>query len=126
MKYNFIPRLENAIIVFGRFLRQAGCVVGSEEIMNAVAASSHIEIAKREDFRQALRVTLISNNKHLSLFNHLFDIYWRNPDKIENISDILRKLYESRIAQTERKSMKEQVENIYQKRADESNNLNKK
>lgn len=119
-----ISRLDDALVVFGRFLRQAGCPVGSGEIMNAINACSHIEIANRLDFRQALRVCLISNYKLLPLFDQLFDIYWRNPDKIQNVSDILRNLYQSRLAQAEIKSMKEQIKDIYKKNVDglDSNN----
>ncbi len=80
---NIISNLEDSITVFGRFLRQAGCPLGSGEIMTAIEASSYIEISKREDFRQALKTTLVSDNKNLSLFDQLFEIYWRNPDKIE-------------------------------------------
>jgi len=119
-----ISRLDDAVVVFGRFLRQAGCPVGSGEIMNAINACSHIEIANRLDFRQALRVCLISNYKLLPLFDQLFDIYWRNPDKIQNVSDILRNLYQSRLAQAEIKSMKEQIKDIYKKNVEglDSNN----
>ena len=65
MKNNIISRLDDAITVFGRFLRQAGCTVGPREIMSAIEASSHIEIHKKQDFKQALQATLISNNKNL-------------------------------------------------------------
>ena len=88
---NYIEsRLDEAIIVFGRFLRQAGCPIGSGEIMLAINASSLIEIENREDFRQALKSCFINNYKLSPLFDQLFDIYWRNPDKIENVSDILK------------------------------------
>jgi len=117
-------RLEDAIIVFGRFLRQAGCPIGTGEIILAITASSHIEIGNREDFRQALKSCFINNHKLSPLFDQLFDIYWRNPDKIENVSDILRKLYESRLAQAEMKSMRERIEDIYQKRVEGFTNQN--
>ena len=117
-------RLEEAIIVFGRFLRQAGCPIGSGEIIQAVTASSYITIENREDFRQALKSCLIHSHKLSTLFDQLFDIYWRNPDKLENVSDILKRLYESRLAQAEMKSMKEQIEDIYQKRAEGFKNNN--
>ena len=121
---NIISNLEDSITVFGRFLRQAGCSVGSGEIMTAIEASSHIEISKREDFHQALKTSLISDNKNLSLFDQLFEIYWRNPDKIEKVSDILKKLHESRLTRAELKSMKEKREDIYQRRDNNFNNLN--
>ena len=87
-------RLHDAITVFGRFLRQAGCQVGTGEIMGAIEATSIIDIHNREDFRQALKACFITNHKIIPLFDQLFDLYWRNPDKIENVSDILRKLYD--------------------------------
>ena len=123
-----ISRLDDAVIVFGRFLRQAGCPIGSGEIMNAVHACSYIQIANRQDFRQALRVCLINNYKLLPLFDQLFDIYWRNPDKIQNVSDILRNLYKSRLADAEIKSMKEQIKDIYKNNFDgfDSDNENEK
>ena len=121
---NIISNLEDSITVFGRFLRQAGCSVGSREIMTAIEASSYIEISKREDFHQALKTALISDNKNLSLFDQLFEIYWRNPDKIEKVSDILKKLHESRLTRAELKSMKEKMEDIYQRRDNNFNNLN--
>lgn len=124
---NYIEsRLDEAIIVFGRFLRQAGCPIGSGEIMLAINASSLIEIENREDFRQALKSCFINNYKLSPLFDQLFDIYWRNPDKIENVSDILKRLYESRLAQAEMKSMREKIEDIYQKRVEGFSNQNEK
>ena len=63
-------------------------------------------------------------HKLSTLFDQLFDIYWRNPDKLENVSDILKRLYESRLAQAEMKSMKEQIEDIYQKRVEGFKNNN--
>ena len=120
-----VSRLDDAVIVFGRFLRQAGYPIGSGEIIDAITACSHVEISNRIDFRTALKSCLVSNHKLLSLFDQLFDIYWRNPDKIKNVSDILKKLYESRLAQAEMKSMKEKIQDIYQKRIDGIKNSSK-
>ena len=111
-------RLHDAITVFGRFLRQAGCHVGTGEIMNAVEASSKIDPSNREDFRQALKTCFITNHKMIPLFDQLFDLYWRNPDRIENVSEILRKLYESRLSLAELASMKDQVKELYSKRVE--------
>ena len=111
-------RLHDAITVFGRFLRQAGCHVGTGEIMSAVEASSKIDPSNREDFRQALKACFITNHKMIPMFDQLFDLFWRNPDRIENVSDILRKLYESRLAQAEMQSMKDQIKELYHKRVE--------
>ena len=33
--------------------------------------------------------------EELEIFDHLFKIYWRNPDKMEKVSEILKKLNKS-------------------------------
>ncbi len=111
-------RLHDAITVFARFLRQAGFTIGTGEIMMAIKACSMVETGNREDFRQAIKSSFITDHKTIPLFDQLFDLYWRNPDRLENVSDILRKLYESRLAQAELSSMKDQIKEIYQKRVE--------
>ena len=112
-------RLHDAITVFGRFLRQAGCQVGTGEIMGAIEATSIIDVHNREDFYQALKACFITNHKMIPLFDQLFNLYWRNPDKIENVSDILRKLFESQLKQEDSISSKDQVKELYNKRIKE-------
>ena len=72
MNKQISSRLEDAITVFGRFLRQAGYSVGSGEIMQAVQAVNYIKIEKREDFRQALKTCLLSNYKRFVGENVIF------------------------------------------------------
>lgn len=86
--------------------------------MNAVKAASCINITQREDFKSALRATLITNHKFIPVYDQLFDLYWQNPDKLENVSDILRKLYESRLSHAELESMKQQAEKAQSRRAE--------
>ena len=112
-------RLHDAITVFGRFLRQAGCQIGTGEIMSAIEASSKINLSNQEDFRHALKTCFITNHKMIPLFDQLFNLYWRNPDRIENVSDILRKLYEPQLKQEDTISSKDQVKELYKKRIKE-------
>ena len=114
-------RLHDAITVFGRFLRQAGCQIGTGEIMSAIEASSKINLSNREDFRHTLKTCFITNHKMIPLFDQLFNLYWRNPDKIERVSDILRKLHESRLSKAELSSMKDQVKELYNKQLENFN-----
>ncbi len=100
--------LEDSITAFGRFIRQAGFDIGTGEIMNAIHAVETVGVSRKDDFQSALRSTLITTHKEMDLFNEAFELYWRNPDKIENVADILRKLYESRLAQAEIESMSRQ------------------
>ena len=111
-------RLHDAIASFGRFVRQAGCDLGTGEIMNGVKAASCIDITNREDFKSALRSTFITSHKFIPVFDQLFDLYWRNPDRLENVSNILQKLYESRLAQAELESIKQQTEQMKQRHLD--------
>ena len=121
MNKQILSRLEDAITVFGRFLRQAGYSVGAGEIMQAVQAVNYIKIEKREDFRQALKTCLLSNYKLIPLFDQLFEIYWRNPDKIENVSNILKRLNEPRIDFEKKNLIKENIEDIFKKQFSETN-----
>ena len=121
MNKQILSRLEDAITVFGRFLRQAGYSVGSGEIMQAVQAVNYIKIEKREDFRQALKTCLLSNYKLIPLFDQLFEIYWRNPDKMKNVSNILKRLNESRIDFEKKNLIKENIEDIFKKQFSETN-----
>ena len=111
-------RLHNAITVFGRFLRQAGWHVGTGEIMSAIEASSKIDPSNRYDFRDSLKACFITNHKMIPLFDQLFDLYWRNPDKIENVSDILRRLHRSRSNDAGSPTVKNQVKELYSKRVE--------
>ena len=121
MNKQISSRLEDAITVFGRFLRQAGYSVGSGEIMQAVQAVNYIKIEKREDFRQALKTCLLSNYKLIPLFDQLFEIYWRNPEKIEHVSNILKRLNEPRIDFEKKNLIKENIEDIFKKQFSETN-----
>ncbi len=124
MNYNISPKLENAITVFGRFLRQAGCSLGTGQIMESIRAVSFIEIEAREDFRQALKSCLISDYKLTPLFDQLFDIYWRNPDKIENVSNMLKRLNESNSKEYKKDFIRENIEDIYKKKYLENSDSN--
>lgn len=116
-------RLHDAIAVFGRFLRQAGCPVGTGEIMDAVESITYIEILNRDDFRQAMKACYITDHKLLPLFDKLFELYWQNPDRIENVSQILRRLNESRLAQVDFNNKKEKNQKLIYAKIE---NLNKK
>lgn len=112
-------RLHDAITSFARFFRQAGGEIGTGEILSAVEAVSYVDINNRDDFKSALRTSLITSHKLIPVFEQLFDLYWRNPDRLDNVSDILRKLYESRLAQAELKSYKDHLKELSQKRVEE-------
>jgi len=86
--------------------------------MSAIEASSKIDPSNRYDFRDSLKACFITNHKMIPLFDQLFDLYWRNPDKIENVSDILRRLHRSRSNDAGSPTVKDQVKELYSKRVE--------
>lgn len=103
-----IAHLEDSITAFGRFLRQAGLEIGTSDILNAIRAVEEVGIKRKDDFYTALQSSLITTHKKIELFNDAFELFWRNPNKLENMSDMIRKLYESRLAKAELESMHRQ------------------
>jgi uncharacterized protein len=69
--------LTHNIIDFCRLLRAHGLRVTSPKILNAFEAILTIDLADREEFRLALRATLISGVEELETFDRLFDLFWR-------------------------------------------------
>jgi uncharacterized protein len=69
--------LTHNIITFCRLLRAQGLRVTSPKILNAFEAVLSIDLADKEEFRLALRATLISDVEELEIFDRLFDLFWR-------------------------------------------------
>ncbi len=122
MQQGITSRLHDAIVVFGRFLRQAGYPVGTGEIMNAIESSTYIDIINRDDFRQSMKSCFITDYRFAPLFDKLFDLYWRNPDRIQNVSSILRKLNESRITQENFNKKNEKDQRLIYKKINDTQN----
>ena len=69
MQQGITSRLHDAIVVFGRFLRQAGYPVGTGEIMNAIESSTYIDIINRGDFRQSMKACFVTDYRFVPLFD---------------------------------------------------------
>ncbi len=68
--------LTKNLILFGRLLRSAGIGVTPANLMDTVKGLRFIAISQREDFRELLRTTLISDRDQIERFNQLFDLFW--------------------------------------------------
>ena len=71
-------RLADNIVHFGRMLRRAGLPVGPDRIGQAILAAEAVGVDRREDFRVALRASLIGGPDQIALFEAAFALFWRS------------------------------------------------
>ncbi len=69
------------VIAFCRFLRNYGFTIGVQEQALALEALSVINFEEKENFKDALRITLVKNAQNLQKFDRLFDDYWKELEK---------------------------------------------
>ena len=67
------------VMHFARLLRRAGLPVGPAEVIAAGQALELIEIGDRPQVRSALRGLMVHRHEHIELFDHAFDLFWRDP-----------------------------------------------
>ena len=90
--------LSENVITFCRFLRNYGFIVGLQEQALALEALSFINFEDKDNFKAALRTTLVKNVQNLQKFDRLFDDYWKE----------LEKSVDSKIKESEEKKQKKQ------------------
>ena len=82
-------RIAENIVLFCRTLRQAGLAIGPGQVLDACDAVVHTGIARRDDFRVALRAVLVKDPAHFPVFDQAFHIYFRNPRLLERMMGLL-------------------------------------
>ena len=73
--------LSENVIAFCRFLRNYGFIIGLQEQALALEALSFINFEDKNNFKAALRTTLVKNVQNLQKFDRLFDDYWKELEK---------------------------------------------
>lgn len=68
------------VMHFARLLRRAGLPVGPAEVIAAGQALELIELGDRAQARAALRGLMVHRHEHIELFDHAFDLFWRDPN----------------------------------------------
>ena len=68
------------LIGFARLLRRAGLPVGPAETLAAGEALSLAGLSDRATAHAALRATLVHRREHFEVFDHAFDLWWRDPE----------------------------------------------
>ncbi|OWU84365.1 von Willebrand factor A [Oceanicola sp. 22II-s10i] len=82
-------RLAENVTHFVHALRRAGVKVGTSQLHNALQAVRVAGFTQREDFYWVLRATLITRPEHFETFHQLFRMFWRTPDYIEKMMEIM-------------------------------------
>jgi uncharacterized protein len=82
-------RLTENIVHFARALRKAGVRVGPAQVQAAVEAVAAVGFTRKDDFYHTLRATLIHRAEHLTVFDQIFAMFWRDPEFLEHMIHLL-------------------------------------
>lgn len=72
--------LARNIVLFGRLLRRAGVAVSPFQTMELLRAMGHFDFSSRRDFKAAARSLLLTDRRHLELFDRVFELFWNQTD----------------------------------------------
>ena len=82
-------QLANNVLHFARVLRKAGLPVGTDRPLLALQALAIAGVGSRADLYSVLRACLIDRNEHRALFDQAFQVFWRDPELLEEIMRLL-------------------------------------
>jgi uncharacterized protein len=82
-------RLLENIMYFARALRAAGLPIGPGKVLLAVEALQKAGIESRDDFYWALHSVFVNRRDQRDLFDQAFHIFWRNPQLLERMMQML-------------------------------------
>jgi uncharacterized protein with von Willebrand factor type A (vWA) domain len=63
--------------------------VGTAQVETAIEAVAAAGFSKRVDFYHILRATLITRAEHLEVFHQVFSMFWRDPDFLSSLMQML-------------------------------------
>jgi uncharacterized protein with von Willebrand factor type A (vWA) domain len=76
-------RIGANVMHFARLLRRAGLPVGPAETLAAQQALSLVDLGDKTEARTALRTAMIHRHEHAEVFDHAFNLFWRDPTAAE-------------------------------------------
>jgi len=82
-------QLANNVLHFARVLRRAGLPVGTDRPLLALQALEVAGIGSRADLYAVLRACLIDRIEHRALFDQAFQVFWRDPQLLEEVMRLL-------------------------------------
>ncbi|MEM9441002.1 MAG: VWA domain-containing protein, partial [Pseudomonadota bacterium] len=77
------------IMHFARCLRTAGLPVGPGKVIEAIKAVEAIGVGTRDDFYWTLHAVFVNRRDQRELFDQAFHIFWRKPDLLEKMMQLL-------------------------------------
>ncbi len=77
------------ILHFARTLRRAGIPVGPGRVIEAIRAVECAGIERRDDFYWTLHAVFVNRHDQWPLFDQAFHIFWRNPDILKKMMDMM-------------------------------------
>ena len=81
--------LSENIMHFGRVLRRAGLPIGPGQVLAALNAVEAVGLGSRVDFYWTLHSVFVNRRDQRELFDQAFHIFWRNPDILERMMQIM-------------------------------------
>ena len=81
--------LSENIMHFGRVLRRAGLPIGPGQVLAALNAVEAVGLGSRDDFYWTLHAVFVNRRDQRDLFDQAFHIFWRNPDILERMMQIM-------------------------------------
>jgi uncharacterized protein with von Willebrand factor type A (vWA) domain len=81
--------LSENIMHFGRVLRRAGLPIGPGQVLAALRAVEAVGLGSRIDFYWTLHSVFVNRRDQRDLFDQAFHIFWRNPDILERMMQIM-------------------------------------
>lgn len=70
------PRMLEAAVAFGRVLRGAGLLVGTDRLVGFARALEELDVGRREDVYWAGRITLTSRPEDIEVYDRAFESFW--------------------------------------------------
>ena len=89
-------RLAENVMHFARVLRGAGLAVGPDRVIDALNALAIAGLARRDDFYWTLACVFIDRHEQQALFDQAFHIFWRDPDLLARVMQLLLPRIEGR------------------------------
>ena len=83
------------LLLFGRLLRRLGLDVHVGRMLDAISVIDDVGVARKADFRFALRTLLVHRRDDLPLFDEAFEVFWRQRKDRTSTMD-LRSMGEQR------------------------------
>jgi uncharacterized protein with von Willebrand factor type A (vWA) domain len=82
-------RLAVNVMHFARALRAAGLPVGPGKVLDALRAVEAVGVERRSDFYWTLHAVFVNRRDQRELFDQAFHIFWRKPDLLERMMQLL-------------------------------------